>query len=110
VNETKPSDTRRKRFLKHIENAFVVPERYEERSAVSGSHAEGEGPTPGSDRKPGKKKHSSIGLEAVCERLDELISSEIGSVKLSRQFLAGVIHSRCMELLGDGDHMRVRTL
>ncbi|OIW27939.1 hypothetical protein CONLIGDRAFT_671618 [Coniochaeta ligniaria NRRL 30616] len=110
VHGTTQSDKLRKKYLRHVENTFVVPDSYQERSALSLSDAEIQRHRPDADQKPVKKRHDVINLEAACERLAELAASEITPTKISRQLLAGVIHQRGMEELGDNDHMRVRTL
>lgn len=106
LNGTIQSDTRRKRFLHHIEKAFVVPETYEERLPALRPSTE----TPRPRRNLAQKKPTVIDLNTARERLAELVSSEIEPAKMSRQLLAGVIHRRGMEELGDGEYMRARTL
>lgn len=109
-HRTKKSDRLRKKYLRHIENTFVVPDGYEERAVLSQSDTESQHHGPDPDRKPAKKKQDVINLETAYERLEELVAGEISPAKVPRQLLAGVIHHRGMEELGDNDHMRVRTL
>lgn len=106
----KKSDRLRKKYLRHVENTFVVPDGYEERAALSQSDTESQHYGTDPDRKPAKKKQDVINLETAYERLEELVAGEISPAKMPRQLLAGVIHRRGMEELGDNDHMRVRTL
>jgi hypothetical protein len=93
-----------------VENTFVVPDSYEERSVISRSDTETERQGSDLDQKPAKKKPNVINLEAACERIEQLVISEITPAKLARQLLAGIIHRRGMEELGDNEYMRVRTL
>ncbi|KAB5582675.1 RNA polymerase I-specific transcription initiation factor RRN6-like protein [Coniochaeta sp. 2T2.1] len=106
---TKQSDKLRKRFLRHMGNAFVVQDSHEERATTLPS-LRPERKTPLPEQEPVvPKDHSVINLEAACERLEELTLSEIAPVKMSRQLLAGVIH-KGMSGLETDDHMRLRTL
>lgn len=105
TREAKRSDKLRKKFLRLVGNAFVVPESYGHRLET----------TPSARRRPDPvnipaNRREVMDLQAACERLDELAASAIAPAKVSRQLLAGVIHRRGMEELGDSEYMRVRTL
>ena len=103
------SDKLRKKFLRLLGNAFVVPESYDDRPETSLSDSENEHHETDLEEKL-VTKHDVMDLQAAYERLNELVASEITPAKMSRQLLAGVIHQRGMEELGDSDYMRIRTL
>jgi RNA polymerase I-specific transcription initiation factor RRN6 len=108
-NEADRSDTLRKQFLRLMGDAFVVPECFEDRLQTSLSVTERHGDEIGSKVKSSKKR-DVIDLKAASGRLEELVIKEITPVKKSRQLLAGVIHHRGVEELGDNENMRIRTL
>lgn len=109
IHEARQSDKLRKKFLRLVGNAFVVPDNSEDRLETAHSDTESTRQRQYPDRKPTKRREI-IDLQAACERLDELAVDAIAPAKMSRQLLAGVIHRRGMEELGDSDYMRVRTL
>ncbi|KAB5585895.1 RNA polymerase I-specific transcription initiation factor RRN6-like protein [Coniochaeta sp. 2T2.1] len=105
----KQSDKQRKKFLRHMGNAFVAHDGHEERAtALPSLRPERKTPLPEQELVV-PKDHPVINLEAACERLEELTLSEIAPVKMSRQLLAGVIH-KGMSGQETEDYMRLRTL
>jgi hypothetical protein len=102
-------DKLRKKLLRLLGNAFVVPETYEDRPETPGVDAENADDKPYPSGKPVTKRNV-INLQAAREHLDELALSESTPAKMSRQLLAGIIHRRGMEELGDNEYMPVRTL
>jgi len=105
----KQSDKLRKKFLRLLGNAFVVPESYDDRPGIPVSDRESEHHEADLDEIL-VTRHDVIDLQAACKRLNELAISEVTPAKMSRQLLAGVIHQRGMEELGDSEYMRIRTL
>lgn len=110
LEEKKSSDDiLRKKFLKHFGNSFVVPDGYTERSSTRDRSRERtlSLPQPEPDQEPANIR--TVSLETAYARLKVLTANVEAPDQMDEGLVA--LLDRCVaEEVGDGDHLRLRTL